>query len=215
MNYKYLADFYTSENEFQRDKMQFFFDKSFREKDELLLRNQYKALRLFQFDTGFDFTPETIHISSLAESLTTACDVLATGTGMNFIYCGESDCHCIGDEGLITKCLLNLLSNAYLYGRENLITAKCVRMKDFIKIEILNGGAFSEDTADGKGLSYVRKATSKMNGRFLIEQSLSHTKAVILLRSSIKPTHKNYDFLDFVNDRLSPVCVELFGMEYK
>lgn len=215
MNYKYLSDIYTSENEFQRDKMQFFFDKSFREKDDVLLRNQYRALRAFQFNINFDFTPETIHISSLTESLTTACDILATGTGMNFIFCGENDCHCVGDERLITKCLLNLLSNAYLYGRENLITTKCIRLKDFIKIEILSGGVFSGNATDGNGLSFVRRATSKMNGRFFIEQSLGHTKTVIMLKNTAKITHKNYDFLELVNDRLSPVYVELFGMSYK
>ncbi len=212
MNYKYLSDIYAGENEFRREKMQFFFDKSFREKDEVLLRSQYIALRQLQFAENFDFTPESINISSLAESITIACDILATGTGVNFIFCGEDNCCAIGNERLITKALLNLLSNAYLYGKENLVTIKCVKSNIFTKLEVLNGGTFQEN--EGNGLSFIRKCAQQMNGSFFIEQTLTHTKAIMILNSSSRTTKKEYDFFDYINDRLSPVCVEMFGMKY-
>ncbi len=215
MNYKYLSDIYTGENEFKREKMQFFFDKSFREKDENLLRNQYIELRKIQFNEGFDFVSECVPLSSLAENVTIACDILATGTGVSFIYCGDDGIFVQGSGKLITKALLNLLSNAYLYGKENLITVKAVNTEAYTKIEVLSGG-FLENSHDGMGLTYVRKVMDKMGGKLLIEQSSSHTKAVMIFKSSSKVNFNtdNYDFMSYVNDRLSPVCVEMFGMEY-
>ncbi len=214
MNYKHLADIYIGENEFNREKMQFFFDKSFRENDETLLRNQYIALRQLQFNDFFEFSPKAINLSSLVDNITIACDILSAGTGVNFIYCGAENVCVSGSENLITKCLLNLLSNAYLYGTENLITTKCVKYNSFTSIEVLSGGPFLENPKDGKGITFVRNATNQMGGKFFIEQSSNRTRAVIMLRHSADYAEKDYDFLDFINDRLSPVCVEMFGMAY-
>ena len=89
MNYKLFSDIYTGEREFQREKMQFLFDKSFRDKDEALLRNQYIALRRLQFMNDMTFEPECVDLSVLTESITVACDILSTESGVSFIYCGE------------------------------------------------------------------------------------------------------------------------------
>ncbi|MBR2952897.1 MAG: HAMP domain-containing histidine kinase [Clostridia bacterium] len=217
MNYKHFSDIYTGEREFQREKMQFFFDKSFRDKDENLLRNQYVSLRQLEFLDDLTFEPECVDLSSLTESITVACDILSSESGVSFIYIGDSPCYVIGNSRLITKALLNLLSNAYLYGRENLVTVKTVEQGNCCGIEVLSGGSFSENHKAGNGLSFVRNICNKMHGNFFIEQTLSHTKAIMLFpKSDIKEnsTKENADILSLVYNRLSPVCVEMFGMEY-
>lgn len=219
MNYKYFSEIYTGENEFLREKMQFLFDKSFREKDEQLLRSQYVALRQLQFNDNLKFSPECIELSALAESVTVACDILATESDVSFIYCGDGPCYIQGSYKLIAKALLNLLSNGYLHGKEKLITVKTVDADNFSRLEVLSGGMFTENNHKGKGLLFVRDVCKKMNGKFFIEQSISHTKAVMVFEKathlSDSTAHSDYsDILSLVNDRLSPACVEMFGMEY-
>ena len=217
MNYKLFSDIYTGEREFQCEKMQFLFDKSFRDKDEALLRNQYIALRRLQFMNDMTFEPECVDLSVLTESITIACDILSTESGVSFIYCGEKPCLVNGNSRLITKALLNLLSNAYLYGKEKLITVKTVESGNYYGVEVLNSGCFSESRKAGNGLSFVRSACKKMNGNFFIEQSLSRTKAVMLFPKSASEavdTNEDDDVFSLVYNRLSPVCVEMFGMEY-
>lgn len=217
MNYKHFYDIYTGEKEFQREKMQFLFDKSFRDKDETLLRNQYITLRQLEFLDDLTFEPECVELSSLTENITVACDILSNESGVSFIYCGDSPCYVMGNSRLITKALLNLLSNAYLYGKENLVTVKTVESGNCFGIEVLSGGCFSENHKTGNGLSFVRKICNKMNGNFFIEQTLSHTKAIMLFQksnSNKSGTREDTDILSLVYNRLSPVCVELFGMEY-
>ena len=217
MNYKNFSAIYTDENQFLREKMQYFFDKSFRENDESLLRNLYISLRQLEFCENSYYTMEEIELTSLAESVTVACDVLASASEISFIFCGDESCFVKGNRRLISKSLLNLLSNAYLYGKENLITVKTVYGYENSRLEVLSGGSFEKLNPNGKGLSFVRKASKKMNGKFLIEQGHSHTKAIMIFETVRKfsPTPKqNIDILDLVNDRLSPACIEMFGMEY-
>ncbi len=217
MNYKHFPHIYTGEREFQREKMQFFFDKSFRDKDENLLRNQYITLRQFQFQSDLTFEPECINLSYIAENITIACDILSSESGISFIYCGNEPFYINGNASLIAKALLNLLSNAYLYGKENLVTVKTVESGKNCGIEVLNGGKFIENHHSRNGLSFVRKICKMMNGNLFIEQSLSQTKAVILFPKSDKATDNANDTLDvstLICNRLSPVCIEMFGMEY-
>ena len=217
MNYKHFPHIYTGEREFQREKMQFLFDKSFRDKDEDLLRNQYISLRQLEFQEDLTFEAECVELSSLTESVTVACDILSGDSGISFIYCGDLPCFVTGNSRLITKALLNLLSNAYLYGKENLVTVKTTESDSYCSIEVMSGGGFSRNCKSGKGLSYVRKICNKMNGNFFIEQTLSHTKAIMLFQKSrLKEnnTRECNDILSLVYNRLSPVCVEMFGMEY-
>ena len=218
MNYKYFSDIYTGEKEFQREKLQYLFDKSFREKDEHLLRHQYIALRQLQFREELISSSEIINLSSLAETTTSACDILSAPTGISFIYCGNDSCYCKGNQKSISKALLNLLSNAYLYGNGNLITVKTITTESHSKIEVLNGGKFHKTNPSGKGLQFVRNICEKNNGRFFIEQSSFHTKAVMVFEKansfSFSHSTDNPDTLSLISDRISPVCVEMFGMEY-
>ncbi len=216
MNYKYLPHIYTDENSFRREKLQFFFDRSFRENDSDTLRSQYIALRRLQLEHIPDFTAESINLSLLAENITSACDILVSDTGVSFIFLGTSPCFVRGSRRLITLSLVNLLSNAYLYGREKLITVTCTPGNQYSGVEVINGGSPREPVCDGMGLAFVRKCCDAMNGRFLIEQSFARTKAVMLFESSDIRTDKSREESCFslVSDRLSPVCVEMFGMEY-
>lgn len=217
MNYKHFSEIYTDENQFLREKMQYFFDKSFREKDEELLRSLYISLRQLEFCEDYSCSIEQVELTSLAESLTVACDILATASGISFIFCGDAPCFISGNRRLISKSLLNLLSNAYLYGTGNLVTVKTVNGNGNSRLEVFSGGSFENINQKGRGISFVRKASKKMNGNFLIEQSVSHTKAIMTFENSQK-THSHStqqtDILELISDRLSPVCVEMFGMEY-
>ena len=218
MNYKYFSDIYTGENEFQREKLQYLFDKSFREKDEHSLRRQYIALRQLQFNEELISSSGIVNLSSLAEAATSACDILSAPTGISFIYCGNDLCYIKGNQKSILKALLNLLSNAYLYGKDNLITVKTIVTENNSTIEVLSGGEFHKNNPPGKGLQFVRKICEKNNGRFFIEQSTSYTKAVMVFEKSCNPPINysiyNPDALSLICDRISPVCIEMFGMEY-
>ena len=217
MNYKHFSEIYTDENQFLREKMQYFFDKSFREKDEELLRSLYISLRQFEFCEDYSCYNDQVELTSLAESLTVACDILATASGISFIFCGDAPCFISGNRRLISKSLLNLLSNAYLYGTGNLVTVKTVNGNGNSRLEVFSGGSFENINQKGKGISFVRKASKKMNGNFLIEQSVSHTKAIMTFENSRKNhshSTQQTDILELISDRLSPVCVEMFGMEY-
>lgn len=217
MNYKHFSEIYTDENQFLREKMQYFFDKSFREKDEELLRSLYISLRQLEFCEDYSCYNEQVELTSLAESITVACDILATASGISFIFCGDAPCFISGNRRLISKSLLNLLSNAYLYGTGNLVTVKTVNGYGNSRLEVFSGGSFENINQKGRGISFVRKASKKMNGNFLIEQSVSHTKAIMTFENSRKihsHSAQQTDILELISDRLSPVCVEMFGMEY-
>ena len=218
MNYKYFSEIYTDETQFLREKMQYFFDKSFKNNDEALLRNSYVSLRKLQFNEDFSTETESIELTSLAESVTVACDILASPSGISFIFCGDEPCYINGNQKMISKALLNLLSNAYLYGNRNLVTVKTVSKNDNSRLEVLSGGNFTNTNKLGKGLSFVHKACKNMQGSFLIEQSISHTKAIMIFKNAEhnntpSQTH-NTDIISLLSDRLSPACVEMFGMEY-
>lgn len=218
MNYKCFSEIYTDENQFLREKMQYLFDKSFRERDENLLRDLYVSLRRLQFEENFPDKTESVELTSLAESVTVACDILASPSEISFIFCGDESCYVEGNQYLISKALLNLLSNAYLHGRGNLVTVKATNAKGHSKLEVLSGGNFTNINEKGKGLSFVHSVCKKMQGSFLIEQSLSHTKAIMIFQNtksySESASTQQTDILSLVSDRLSPACVEMFGMEY-
>lgn len=217
MNYKCLSEIYTCENQFNREKLQYLFDKSFREKDENLLRALYISLRQLQFNEVTIFETEHLELTALAHSLTIACDILASPSGINFIFCGDDICYIEGNQKLISKALLNLLSNAYLYGKENLVTVNAIKTDTHSRLEVLSGGNFTNINPNGKGLTFVRNVCEKLQGSFFIEQSLTHTKAIMTFRNSHrqgKSTTYQADIFSILSDRLSPACVEMFGMEY-
>lgn len=198
----------------QRERLQLLFDRSFRNGDKSSLREQYRILRQLELNADIDFDNETVNIAALAENITIACDIIVSQTGASFIFCGNDTSPVLCNQRLTTKALLNLLSNAYLYGCENLVTVKTIEMNDFVRLEVQSGGAFIQNP-NGKGLDFVRKVCRKSNGRFFIEQSPIETCAVMIFEKA-----RNYkeladiDLYSLINDRLSPVYIELFGMEY-
>lgn len=197
----------------QRETLQLLFDRSFDNKDKSAIREQYKTLRQLELNTSIDFHKETVNISELAESITIASDIIVAETGISFLYCGNETAPAVCNRRFFTKSLLNLLSNAYLYGRSNLVTVKTVETENNIKVEVQNSGRFL-NSQNGKGLEFVQKVCTFSNGRFLIEQSTAETRAIMIFKKSNEyVTDSTVDFYSLLNDRLSPVYVEFFGME--
>ena len=204
----------TSCKSHQREQLQVEFDHCFLNGDKRGLREQYKILRQIELNHNIDYDNEIIDISSLVESVSVACDILICETGVSVIYCGNKTSPAFCNQRYFTKALLNLISNAYLYGCENLITIKTIEMSDFIRVEVQSGGAFINNNM-GKGLSFVRNTCKNANGRFFIEQSPNSICAVMIFEKVRNYKKLNsIDFYSLINDRLSPVYVELFGMEY-
>ena len=204
----------TSCKSHQREQLQLLFDQCFLNGDKSGLRKQYRLLRQLEFAHNTDYDNEIIDISSLAESISVACDILFSETGVSVIFCGNKTAPAICNQRYFTKALLNLISNAYLYGCDKLITVKTVEMADFIRVEVQSGGAFINNNL-GKGLHFVRNICKNANGRFLIEQAPTSTRAVMIFEKARNYKDlNNIDFYSLINDRLSPVYVELFGMEY-
>jgi len=198
----------------QREQLQLEFDQCFLNGDKSALREQYKTLRQIELNNNNEYDNEIIDISSLAQSISIASDILIAETGISVIYCGNKTSPAFCNQRYFTKSLLNLISNAYLYGCENLITIKTIEMANFIRVEVQSGGAFINSNW-GKGLCFVNKICQNANGRFFIEQSPTHTSAVMIFEKVRNYKYlSSVDFSSFLNDRLSPVYVELFGMEY-
>lgn len=217
MNYNSDSYFSVKERERLREELQLLFDRSFRENDLNLLRSQYRILRALEFATGLDYIPEKIDISSLCRNITSACDILARDNDCNFIYCGNDTAPILGNTRLVTKAVLNLLSNAYLYGTEKLITVKTLEEQEIIKIEVQSGGTFQSTANEGKGLAFVRRVCDKMNGRFFVETDADYSRAIMIFNKNIGSPAldtRQIDFHYLINDRLSPIYIEMYGMQY-
>ncbi|MBR2455017.1 MAG: HAMP domain-containing histidine kinase [Clostridia bacterium] len=198
----------------ERENLQELFDTSFIKNDLKSLRTHYKTLRKLELSTPLDFNLENVDVSSLAENLALACDIICAENGASFIYCGDSTSIARANQRLFTKAILNLLSNAFLYGRGNLITVKTIEKTDFISIEIQNAGWLNNDFKFGNGLEYVNHICQKLNGHFFIATELLSVKAIMLIPKSqnIKEIVTTPDFCEFLGNRLSPVYIEFFGI---
>lgn len=198
-----------------RDLLQNKFDLSFANSDFEALRNLYKSLRNMEFDMPLDLPCESISISSLAENLSIACDIICNDCNTSFIYCGNETSFVKANSKLLTKVMLNLLSNAFLYSSSELITIKTIEKKDYISLEIQNAGSLFDTFAFGKGLSFVTAVCEKYDCKFFIEASLLSVKQILLIPKATN--YKNIvnipDFCELLSDRLSPVYVEFFGVE--
>ncbi len=195
-----------------REKLQGLFDNAFLTGDSGHLRKSYYTLRQLDFNRQASDIISPVDISSLAENLSIACDILTDGTGISFVFCGNHTAPAMGNLWAITKSLLNLFSNAYLYGTGNLVTVKTIEKQNYIQLEVKNEGAFN--SADfSKGLNLVNKACRQGGGRFFIDTDLFTTRAVMILKKSkIDSKTSIPDFCQLLGDRLSPVYVEMFGM---
>ncbi len=201
---------------YTRDNLQNLFDRAFLSGNNSALRENYRALRNIELNKFTETMNERINISALAENLTIACDILTADAGVNFIFCGNSTSPVYCNGKALTKAILNLLSNAYLHGTGKLITIKAVETTNYIKIEVKNEGAFNTEKF-GKGLSFIHN-TCALYGGFFIETDLFSTDAVILIKKVPAKKCKDFyvpDFCEYLSDRLSPVYVEMFGMEYR
>lgn len=205
----------TFKNFNERENLQDLFDKSFLQMDTNSLRKHYQMLRKLEFESVLDFAIENVDISSLVESLTLACDIICSENGKNFIYCGNDTSIARANQRLITKVVLNLLSNAFLYSQSKLVTVKTIEKRDFISVEIQNAGALPQDFAFGDGLNFVQGTCCALKGHFFISSDQLSVKVVMLIpkSQSIQSVNPSPDFSEFLSDRLSPVYVEFFGIE--
>lgn len=209
------GDYYYSDI-YMRENLQDLFDCSFKIGDREKIREQYKTLRSLELSGQTDFINKAVDISALTENATAACDILVSDTGTDFVFCGNDTSPVTGNAKLIMKALLNLLSNAYLYGAERLVTTKTIETVSHIKIEVQSGGGAYGGIQYGRGLRFVRDVCLCHGGNFFVEQSGFSIRAVMLLPKA--DCYKEYsqipDLYSLISDRLSPVYIELFGMEY-
>ena len=199
-----------------RENLQNLFDKAFISGNNDNLRENYKILRSIELSQAPETKKERINISALAENITVACDILVSGAGVSFVFCGNDTSNIYGNGKALTKAILNLLSNAYLHGTGSLITVKAIENEKHIKIEVKNEGTYHADY--GRGLSFVHKLCARSGASFFIETDLFSTNAIMLIKKVPATNCKDFstpDFCEYLSDRLSPVYVEMFGMEYR
>lgn len=199
-----------------RENLQDLFDCCLKSGNREKMREQYRTLRSLELDGEINFTNKAVDLTSLTENVTSACDLLTSDTGMNFVFCGNDTSPAAGNARLIMKAVLNLLSNAYLYGGGRLVTTKAIETVSHIKIEIQSGTNAYSKIKYGRGLSFVRDVCLCHGGNFFIEQCGFSVRAVMLLpkAESCEEYSDIPDLYSLISDRLSPVYIELFGMEY-
>lgn len=197
-----------------RETLQDLFDASFIKMDIESLRTNYQSLRKLELNSPLKVTTENVDISSLVENLALACDIICAENGISFIYCGNDTSIIKGNQKFITKAILNLLSNSFLYGNGNLVTVKTIEKQDFISIEIQNAGSLSQEFEFSDGLKYAQNVCNTLNGHFFISTDQLSVKSIMLFPKSrqFKDIARVPDFCELLNDRLSPVYVEFFGI---
>ncbi len=195
-----------------REKLQGLFDHAFLTGDGSSLRSSYRLLRQLDLNRKIPNSISSVDISALAENLCVACDILTDGTSVGFVFCGNATSPARGNSWALTKAILNLFSNAYLYGSGNLVTVKAVEKSNHIQLEVKSEGNFKSPHFS-KGLSFVGKVCGDCGGNFFIDTDLFSTRAIMILeKSKAKPQLSTPDFCRFLGDRLSPVYIEMFGM---
>lgn len=203
------------ENERLRSCLQNGFDRAFSLDDAEELRREYRRARAFHREIS-EGESQVIDICSLVESVTVGCDILASPMGVSYLYCGNQVPFVRGREDLLTRALLNLLSNAYLYGTAGLVTVKTFVKGESAVISVLSGGEYDFIRLEREGIDYVKRVCKAHNGGFFVKSEISCSSANIILPlyyGTEKPKQK-YNVEMMINDRLSPLYVELFGMEY-
>lgn len=155
----------------KRDALQNLFDRSFKTDDRERIREYYKTLRKLEMSSKKCVGSEVIDIAYLVENLTSACDIVTSETDRNFVFCGNDTASVKGNSKLISKAVLNLLSNAFLYSRENLVVTKTVETDRFVKIEVRSGGEFIYNSI-GAGLQFVRDVCKCHGGYFLLRATV-------------------------------------------
>lgn len=208
----------------QRESLQTLFDNSFNDGDREQLRKHYRDLRSLEFQCEMKNTGIFIDISNLTQNLTVACDIVTADNGKNFVYCGNDVSPVACNPRLISKALLSLMSNAYIYSSERLTVTKTIECKNFIKIEVKSGGQFQFGRYENRnGLRFVNKVCLAHGGRLIIESEKYSSSAIMMIDKSAdyskhgnsfpdKTLQSTPDFYELLKDRLSPVYTEFFGI---
>ena len=199
-----------------RDDLQNMFSKAFFENDLDTLKIAYKTLRNFERENTKDKCLKLCDIGNFVEGLTVGTDIITEPFFKSFIYCGNEIPNIICNISMVENAILNLFSNAYLYGKGRLVTVKTIDRTNFIDICVTSGGAFNFKHNMCSGLDFIRKVCDFHKGHFLIESNSLYSNAHILLPKEFDYANQKEPLKitdDIILDRLSPLYVELFGME--
>ena len=195
---------------FLRDELQDEFTVAFKNEDMSFIQSLYGKLRILNRQAEY-FETESVDITDLAENICLASDILLNNSGKSVIFCGNDVSAVLGNRQILTKAILEAISNACIFGKGGLITVKTQEHKKFVTLEVQSMGAFK--FRGGDGLSFMRKAVRKSGGEMLIVSHKEYSATVFKFKKSgnIRPS-RNRSFIDLVSDRLSPVFIELYGV---
>lgn len=196
--------------EFLRDELQDKFNLAFENEDVSSLCEFYGKLRRLNRNIEY-FETESVDLSDLAENICLSSDILLRESGKSIIFCGNSVSFIFGNRQILTKAILEAISNACIYGKSSLTTLKTREFNDFVILEIQSMGPFNSFC--GCGINFMRKAVKKMGGDILFLSQKEYSSVVFRFQKSgnIRPL-ENRSFIDLVSDRLSPVYIELYGV---
>lgn len=194
-----------------RDELHESFASAFEKNDILSLQKFYRQLKVLNRKANY-FDIEAVDISNLAENISLATDILVNQNGKTVIFCGNEVSSVLGNRQFLTKAILEMISNAIFYGLGSLITVKCYEKSDNIFLCVQSLGEFNF-TEKSDGINYIRKSAKIFDGRFVIFTGEDCSSQILVLKKAyISTTEKNPTFLELVNDRLSPVYIELYGV---
>lgn len=209
-------------NEKIRNELQESFDCAFLCQDCLQLGKLYSRLKILN-RTNVNYSKECVDISDLTENVALASDILLREMGKSVIFCGNDISPVLGNRQFLTKAILEIVSNACIFGDSSLIVVKTAECREHAYIEIQSLGNFS---FCGGGFDYVNSVVKEFGGSFFTVHEKETTTFTLTLRPLKKckkiisvPDGKsqisvaeNPTFLDLVSDRLSPVFVEIYGV---
>lgn len=197
-------------NEKMREELQDKFTLAFESEDIDELQKFYGKLKRINRNTDF-FETESVDISDLAENICISADILLRENGKSVIFCGNDVSSVFGNRQILTKAILEAISNAILHGNSSLITIKLCEYKDYITLGVQNMGQFKFN--GGEGIKFIRSAIKKLGGDTVILSNCEYSSVIFKLKKSgnICPS-PNPNFIDLVCDRLSPVYIELYGV---
>lgn len=194
-----------------REELQENFSSAFRDDDVLFLHTLYSRLRKLNRNM-MNVETECVDLSDLSENICIASDILLRESGKTVVFCGNETSPVFSNRQILTKAILEAISNACVFGKGALITLKTREHKNFVSAEIQSLGKFSSKST-GEGLNFIRNAVKKFDGEMFTVTGNEYSSVVLTFKksNSIAPL-QNRSFIDLVSDRLSPVFIELYGV---
>lgn len=195
-----------------REELQENFSSALLDDDILFLHTLYSKLRKLNRN-ALNAETECVDLSDLSENICIAADILLRESGKTVVFCGNETSPVFGNRQILTKAILEAIGNACIFGKGSLITLKTREHKNFVSAEIQNMGNFSFGN-EGEGLGFIRRAVKRFDGEMFTVSANGYSSVVLTFKksNSIRPL-ENRSFIDLVSDRLSPVFIELYGVQ--